>query len=187
MESNKEDILKELKEIITNLIDNNNNNEQKLEKMREDINNLVIDKENMKKEIKDLSTTNDNMQNKIKDMHKEINDLSIDNEILNERIDKLEDKYYEFKKIIGSIQTRDLGKRFLKSFYHYLYQEDFQKMSSDKSLKGKIISDRIMNKFHKFKKTRKMKIVVNIIINSANLLSIGNDYAHNLIIDNYED
>ena len=187
MESNNEDILKELKDIISNLIDNNNNNEQKLEKMREDINNLVIDKENMKKEIKVLSTTNDNMQNKIKDMQKEIKNLSGDNEILNEKIEKLGDEHYEFKKIIGSIQTRDLGKRFLKSFYQYLYPEDFQKMRSDKSLKGKIISDRIMNIFYKFKNTKKMKMVVSLIKNSADSLSRGNDYAHNLIIDNYED
>ena len=155
MESNKEDILKELKDIISNLIDNNNNNEQKLVKMREDINNLVIDKENMKKEIKDLSTTNDNMQNKIKDMQKEIKNLSGAKEILNEKIEKLGDEHYEFKQIIGSIQTRDLGKRFLKSFYQYLYPEDFQEMRSDKSLKGKIISDRIMNTFYKFKKLKK--------------------------------
>ena len=92
MESNKEDILKELKDIISNLI--GNNNEQKLEKIQEDINSLVIDKENMKKEIKVLSTKNDNMQNKIKDMQKEIKNLSGDNEILDEKIEKLGDEHY---------------------------------------------------------------------------------------------
>ena len=161
MEDNKTTTLDELKKIFGNLIDNN-------DKMEHKLNNLIKENESMQKQINDLTKDKESMEN---------------------RIQKLENAYTDLKEVLGNIQTRDFSKRVLKSFNRYLISDDFKKINEneDKSQRGIIISKRIEKKFCRFKKTEQMKMVTNLIKNCSNSIFQGNDYAHSLSMDNYEE
>ncbi len=161
MEDNKTTTLDELKKIFGNLIDNN-------DKMEHKLNNLIKENESMQKQINDITTDKESMEN---------------------RIQKLENAYTDLKEVLGNIQTRDFSKRVLKSFNRYLISDDFKKINEneDKSQRGIIISKRIEKKFCRFKKTEQMKMVTNLIKNCSNSIFQGNDYAHSLSMDNYEE
>lgn len=97
-------------------------------------------------------------------MQKKINDLTEKKVNQDNRIEILENTCDEFKEVIGNIQTRDFSKRLLKSFNRYLISDDFKKINEnkDKSLRGRIITERIEKKFCRFKKSEKMKMLINL-------------------------
>ena len=193
MADNTKEILDKLKNIFDNLLDKNDKMEQKFEKMNNSMQKKIND---MQKEINDLIVDKQCLQKKINDMQKQINDLTENNEKMNEiivnqdnRIEILENTCDEFKEVLGNIQTRDFSKRLLKSFNRYLISDDFKRINEnkDKSLRGKIITERIEKKFCRFKKSEKMKMLINLIKNCSDSLVQGNDYAHSLSIDIYEE
>ena len=88
--------------------------------------------------------------------------------------------------MLGKIQTRDMSKNFLQSFYFYLSSKDFKKIRKDFFSKGNIISNKIKRRFSKSSKKRNLEIVLALIDKSFNSLTKVNYYAHSLIIDKYE-
>lgn len=199
-DSNKE-ILNELKEITFNLIDNNSMLEVKLENICKDLKNmqksisdLLMEKEIHQKKINDLIIEKEKLEEKISNQEKKISNqekkiTNQEKKISNQedRIEVLEDAYEEFKEVLGKIQTRDFANRFLRSLKPYLIGKDFDMIRKNKQKRADIISDRIKNKFGSFQKTTKMKIIVNLIKKCCNCLDKGNEYAHSIAIEYYED
>ena len=194
MNNNNEEILNELKKITFNLIDNNSMLEQKLENMSKDLINMQekIAKQEEKTAKQEEKIANQgkiiaNQGKIIANQDKKI--ANQDKKIANQedRIEVLEDAYDEFKEVLGKIQTRDFAKRFLRSLNPYLTGEDFRMIRKDKQKRGDIISDRIKNKFKSFQGTEKMEIIVHLIKNCSDCLNEGNEYAHSIAIEYYEE
>jgi hypothetical protein len=101
---------------------------------------------------------------------------------LNEKIDDL----YEINQILGNIQIHDSFKNFLRSFKKYLSDEDLEDIEDNYFEKGTIISNTIKEKFSNCKEKRKMVVLLNLIGNSFNSLTIGNSMTHSISIDIYE-
>ena len=193
---NKEQLtekVNELKSTIFKLIDKMNKDKNDINKeitnMKQTIANLNEDKTNMKEEINNLKekiTTLNEDNAKMKD---KINDLITNKNKMEIKMDNLENCYLEIKEVLGDIQMRDMAKNLLKCFKRYLTDEDKDKIKSDKDSKGLIISERIKKIFikNKYKNENRLAIIQNVIINACDLLNRGNDMAHSLTIENYQD
>ena len=127
-----------------------------------------------------LNIAGENSENKEKLAKQEVNMTE-----LKERVDFLEGEYEDIKVILNKIQFRDLSKKFLRCFYQYLKQEDWDNIRKDKNSRGKIIFGRIQNLFPNGNK-RKMEIVKDLLLKSSNSLNKGNKYAHSFSIDEYQ-
>ena len=171
--------INELEEVLFKIIDDNDMMKKQFEKMNVNLNSLIAENGLKTKELDSMKKELDSVKKELDSVKKEL-EVSVTS--LNEKIDDL----YEIKQILGNIQIRDSSKNFLRSFKKYLSDEDLEDIEDDYSEKGTIISNTIQEKFSNCKEKRKMAVLLNLIRNSFNSLTIGNSYAHSISIDIYE-
>ena len=171
------DNVEELRGIIFQIIDNNREMVKRMDIMNKKIEILSIENREMKKE---LNKEKDNTNEKIKQLEETIQSLYDEINIIN-------NKNEEIKQALVKIQTRDMSKNFLRCFYSYLTKNDFKRIRKNYNLKGKIISDRIKEKFINIKEKEKLNIVLELIKRSFDSIIFGNDSAHSLTVDYYEE
>ena len=171
------DNVEELRGIIFQIIDNNREMVKSMDIMNKKIEILSIENREMKKE---LNKEKDNTNEKIKQLEETIQSLYDEINIIN-------NKNEEIKQALVKIQTRDMSKNFLRCFYSYLTKNDFKRIRKNYNLKGKIISDRIKEKFINIKEKEKLNIVLELIKRSFDSIMFGNDSAHSLTVDYYEE
>ena len=185
------DELIQLKNVAFNFVEDINKNTKKMyetiESMNKKINDLISDKNKMQNKIDEMQNKIDEMQNEHDEMKNEFDEMQNEFDEMQNEFDKMQNNYQEIRETLGDIQCRYLSKNFLKCFKRYLTREDFNKISNDEISKGKVISNRVGMIFADKCNKRKLKIVQNLIEKSFNLLKRGNDMAHSLIIDNYND
>ena len=175
------DNVEELRGIIFQIIDNNREMVKRMDIMNKKIEILSIENREMKKELKkELNKEKDNTNEKIKQLEETIQSLYDEINIIN-------NKNEEIKQALVKIQTRDMSKNFLRCFYSYLTKNDFKRIRKNYNLKGKIISDRIKEKFINIKEKEKLNIVLELIKRSFDSIMFGNDSAQSLTVDYYEE
>ena len=150
------DNVEELRGIIFQIIDNNREMVKSMDIMNKKIEILSIENREMKKE---LNKEKDNTNEKIKQLEETIQSLYDEINIIN-------NKNEEIKQALVKIQARDMSKNFLRCFYSYLTKNDFKRIRKNYNLKGKIISDRIKEKFINIKEKEKLNIVLELIKNN---------------------
>lgn len=182
--NSRESYINELKDILYKIIDDNTEMKNKMKNMNASLNALAADKEKKEKEL-------DSLKNELDLLKRELNNKNEvwakDKISLNEKIDNLNLVNDEIKQILGSIQTRDIAKNFLRCFKRYLSPDDKKEIEKDYFAKGSIISNRIKNKFSKHTGKRKMDVILNLITNSFDSLNNGNNNAHSILLDIYEE
>ena len=162
----------EPKLIIINLLNNIR------DKIKMGNKNIEQDIDNLQKIMLNIAGENSEIKEKLAKQEVNMTELK-------ERVDFLEGEYEDIKVILNKIQFRDLSKKFLRCFYQYLKQEDWDNIRKDKNSRGKIIFGRIQNLFPNGNK-RKMEIVKDLLLKSSNSLNKGNKYAHSFSIDEYQ-
>ena len=85
-----------------------------------------------------------------------IEDLEEEIEYINKEFHNLYNTKEEIKQILAKFKTRDMTRNFLRSFQRYLRSDDFYRIRIDYGSKGKMISERISNKFSKVKRKNKI-------------------------------
>ena len=192
----------ESKNIEDNL-NKKNLNENKILDKRVNINdlNIILDKIKMdeasKLELRNLFESLNNRMNALEGESKENSQKSqkLEGEInrLNGEVNQLKSQNKEIINILGKIQCREQGKAFLNNFYYYLTDKEKSDIKHYKSQqydyykeKAKIIKDALDKKFSSFKENEKYKLVINLIDVVAESLTKGNDNAHSLVVDLYQ-
>ena len=156
--------MKNLQNLLLNIVDENNKMKGKIEEMN--LNILKLNEKNLKLNEKYI---------------KQREDI----EKLKENDEFLRDEYQNIKEILSNIQYRDLSKNFLKCFGEFLTDEDWTEIGKNKKKRGEIIADRIQKSYPNVDK-KKMLMVRKLIENSSDLILNGNDLAHSLTLDKYE-
>ena len=177
-ESISQDV-KEIRNLMLNIVDKNKNLEEKIEKMDQD---YLQQKQIIQKQEKKIQK----QEKKIQDQKKVIDKQSKDINVLKENVEILNEDCQEMKDIIGNIQYRDLSKNFLRTFKNFLDDKDWKKIRKDRDKKGDIIASKVTSAFPRANK-QKLDIVLNLIKNSAKLIKEGNYLAHSRTLDSYED
>ena len=191
--------IKELNDCIQKVLDNNNeviknisleNKELKKELIQRDNNKAKeIDslRNDIKKERDVAKKERDEAQKERSFLSQEIKSMKEEMELLKVNVEKLNNKNEKIKDILEKIQTRDMTKNFLKSFYCYLTNNDFKRIRKDFYSKGDIIVLRIKETFSKFGNNKKIDLVLKLIKKSFASLTKGNNFAHSLIMDNFNE
>ena len=184
-ESISQDV-KEIRNLMLNIVDKNKNLEEKIEKMDQDYlqQKQIIQKQ--EKKIQNQEKKIQKQEKKIQDQKKVIDKQSKDINVLKENVEILNEDCQEMKDIIGNIQYRDLSKNFLRTFKNFLDDKDWKKIRKDRDKKGDIIASKVTSAFPRANK-QKLDIVLNLIKNSAKLIKEGNYLAHSRTLDSYED
>ena len=184
-ESINQDV-KEIRNLMLNIVDKNKNLEEKIEKMDQDYlqQKQIIQKQ--EKKIQNQEKKIQKQEKKIQDQKKVIDKQSKDINVLKENVEILNEDCQEMKDIIGNIQYRDLSKNFLRTFKNFLDDKDWKKIRKDRDKKGDIIASKVTSAFPRANK-QKLDIVLNLIKNSAKLIKEGNYLAHSRTLDSYED
>lgn len=191
IKSKKESHVNKKKEEENNIIkigDINKNNIKAL------LNNILkMDKDSKVSYINELKDIlfkiiddNDMMKKQNEKMNVNLNSLIKELDSVKKELDSVKNDLYEVKQILGNIQIRDSSKNFLRSFKKYLSDEDLEDIEDNYFEKGTIISNAIKEKFSNCKEKRKMVVLLNLIGNSFNSLTIGNSMTHSISIDIYE-
>jgi len=167
----------ENKELKKELIQRDNNKEKEIDSLRNDI----------KKERDEAQKERDEAQKERSFLSQEIKSMKEEMELLKVNVEKLNNKNEKIKDILEKIQTRDMTKNFLKSFYCYLTNNDFKRIRKDFYSKGDIIALRIKETFSKFGNNKKIDLVLKLIKKSFASLTKGNNFAHSLIMDNFNE
>jgi hypothetical protein len=158
---------------------------------------IINDVKNIQKIMKGLSDDNNKMKNQMEDMKQNMlklnEDIKNEKETLNQRMKNLEERVdyltkenNNIKEILGNIQCRDLSKKFLRAFTINLTDNDWKLIRKNKEKKGKIISDRIKKLYPKADE-KKMNLVKILIEKSTSLILGGNDLAHHVEIEDYQE
>ena len=158
---------------------------------------IINDVKNIQKIMKGLSDDNNKMKNQMEDMKQNMlklnEDIKNEKETLNqhmknleERVDYLTKENNNIKEILGNIQCRDLSKKLLRAFTINLTDNDWKLIRKNKEKKGKIISDRIKKLYPKADE-KKMNLVKILIEKSTSLILGGNDLAHHVEIEDYQE
>ena len=150
---------------------------------------------NLNSEILKLKEQLNSVNGEVNKLNGEVNILKDQNIKLNEDIVKLNNQNDEIKNILGKIQIREQGKRFLKSFNQYLNKKDLDEINDLKKAKTNgvykkifdIIRFRLEEAFDKFKNTEKFKLVINLTEKVCASLDKGNSNAHSLTMEIYQD
>ena len=184
-ESISQDV-KEIRNLMLNIVDKNKNLEEKIEKMDQDYlqQKQIIQKQEKKiqKQEKKIQKQEKNIQDQKEVIDKQSKDINV----LKENVEILNEDCQEMKDIIGNIQYRDLSKNFLRTFKNFLDDKDWKKIRKDRDKKGDIIASKVTSAFPRANK-QKLDIVLNLIKNSAKLIKEGNYLAHSRTLDSYED
>ena len=177
-ESISQDV-KEIRNLMLNIVDKNKNLEEKIEKMDQD---YLQQKQIIQKQEKKIQKQEKNIQDQKEVIDKQSKDINV----LKENVEILNEDCQEMKDIIGNIQYRDLSKNFLRTFKNFLDDKDWKKIRKDRDKKGDIIASKVTSAFPRANK-QKLDIVLNLIKNSAKLIKEGNYLAHSRTLDSYED
>ena len=203
----------ESKNIEDNL-NKKNLNENKILDKRVNINdlNIILDKIKMdeasKLELRNLFESLNNRMNalegeskensqklegEINRLNGEVNQLNGEVNQLNGEVNQLKSQNKEIINILGKIQCREQGKAFLNNFYYYLTDKEKSDIKYYKSQqydyykeKAKIIKAALDKKFSSFIENEKYKLVINLIDVVAKSLTKGNNNAHSLVVDLYQ-
>ena len=178
--------IQNLQKLMANILEDNKKMNEKIEKMGQNILNLNEENKMQNEEIQ--------LQKKEIQLHKEnISKLERKNEVqeqeltdLKESFDYLKCECQDMKESLGNIQCRDLAKNFLRVFGTLLTDDDWSYIRKNKNEKGKIIAKRIKELYPKANK-KKYKIIKNMVENSSDLIQQGNDLAHNVTLDKYNE
>ena len=146
------------------------------------------------KQLLDLKNEIIRFKNNEEKREKEIKRLQ-DIEIKREKeVKRLQDAHEEvkkeiqkLKKILGTIQIRDLAKAFINSFKFLLTIDDIDKINNGDVTKGERILYRIQEKYKDKSNNDKYLILTEIIQKSIAYLDKGNGFAHNIDLENVKD
>lgn len=169
-----ENIEKELdliKQIMLNVVDDNNKMKKDFIKLNQDIDKLTLENKKLNQEITKIT----------EEKAKIFNDLSS----INKKMKKIKDDYDEMKDVLSEIQCKDFAKNFLECFYPYLSEQDFKCIRADNYTKGEVISNQIINLFSKANQ-KKLNVLQSLIKSSSNLIGKDNNSAHSLTIEKYQ-
>ena len=183
----KEDRLNSISELKDSIFKLISANQKEIDLIKEDNKNLINEINLLKENDKNIILRNDNMINEINSLKENNDNLNKEIDNMKIKIEKLEYQNEEVKDILGSIQIRDLGKNFLRTFNKYLTSEDFRLINDDYFQKGQIIANRVKKTFHKFSTSKKMDVIINLILTAFDSLNEGNHYAHSIIVDNFKE
>ena len=174
----------ENKELKKELIQRDSNKEKEIDSLRNDINK---ERDEAKKERDEAKKERDEAKKERSFLNQEIKSMKEEIESLKVNVEKLNNKNENIKDILEKIQTRDMTKNFLKSFYCYLTNNDFKRIRKDFYSKGDIIALRIKETFSKFGNNKKIDLVLKLIKKSFASLTKGNNFAYSLIMDNFNE
>ena len=190
----KEDRLNSISELKDSIFKLISENQKEIDLLKEENKKIILRNDNLIDEIDLLKEKNKKIIDEISSLKENNKNIILRNDNLNKEIDnmkikieKLEYQNEEVKDILGSIQIRDLGKNFLRTFNKYLTSEDFRLINDDYFQKGQIIANRVKKTFHKFSTSKKMDVIINLILTAFDSLNEGNHYAHSIIVDNFKE
>jgi sulfur relay (sulfurtransferase) DsrC/TusE family protein len=163
-------------------INNTFNFENEFNKSPE-IQKLIDEINKMKNENKERE---EKAEQRFKDGEKRIENLENENHTLKTEISETKAKLEEVTKTLGFIQLRDKAKNFLKSFNIKLDKKDKEAIDPKKKTKWKIISEKIKEKYKKYENSNKYRAFIEIVEKSSETIDKGNDSAHKIKIDYYE-
>ena len=163
-------------------INNTFNFENEFNKSPE-IQKLIDEINKMKNENKERE---EKAEQRFKDGEKRIENLENENHTLKTEISETKAKLEEVTKTLGFIQLRDKAKNFLKSFNIKLDKKDKEAIDPKKKSKWKIISEKIKEKYKKYENSNKYRAFIEIVEKSSETIDKGNDSAHKIKIDYYE-
>jgi hypothetical protein len=123
-------------------------------------------------EMKKLFEIINKMQNKISLIETQLKDVQDENKKITETL--------------GHIQLRDKAKNFLKSFNIKLQENDLKKIELGKKKKWDLISEKIKENYKNYQNSDNYEVFCEIIEKSAKAIDEGNNSAHELKLEYYE-
>ena len=164
--------LKKLKGGMEELKNSNKKKDEEIEILNEKIKNMEKSNDMKDVEINQLKIQTNSLKNEIESISKEI-------DILQQDMNKI-------KKILGTIQGRNMAKSLLIQFEYLLTEEDMKRIEISKKYKWKIIEERIEKALIGFKENPKYKSIIEIFRKSLILIDNGNAGANSLNLDIYQ-
>lgn len=164
--------VKNIQKIMLNLEDDNNKIKMRMENMKQNMLELNQINQNQNLDILNLKNENVTLNQRVKNLEESVEYLTKENN--------------NIKEILGNIQCRDLSKKLLRAFTINLTDNDWKLIRKNKEKKGKIISDRIKKLYPKADE-KKMNLVKILIEKSTSLILGGNDLAHHVEIEDYQE
>ena len=184
-----------LKENMNKIKSENESLKEKINEMKreyeEKMNNIKIDNSKKSEEIKKLNNKIITMQ---KDNRNEINELNSTLKVMlldkgkkeieinkfKNNLNKLKNEIKDVKKVLGTIQVRDLAKSFLNQFRYLLTDEDRKQIEINRPEKWIIIFKRVSITFNDYKQSTNFDAIMEIFRKSLNIIQEGDKSAHSV-------
>lgn len=138
------------------------------------------------KELNNLKNKNYKMEEEQNELKKKYNEIQIEVQNGNRKISQLQKKLEEITEILGNIQMRDRAKNVLNHYQYLLDDKDYEIIQKDKNKKWEIISNKIEIKYKKFEKSQNYKTFIEIVKKCVGTIKKGNDDAHHVNLEYYE-